>query len=158
MHSQGVSVVAKKKYTEEEARERKNARERERKASLRSEGKMAMNDENIKKINIGLSTTCYPDVLEYLETRKNKSDYIKRLIRADIQQGLYMREYPIGKRGPRTDGEEKSIKKTIGITLSKTNDTDIIELLSKVANKPAYIAKLVRRDIFKKKVGILEDD
>lgn len=158
MHNQGVSVVAKKKYTEEEARERKNARERERKARLRSEGKMGYRDPNYQYVNIYFSSTLYDDVLEYLETRRSKSEYIKSLIRFDLKQKKYTMEFPKKTRGAQSESTVRPTKKTICVVLKPDADADIIDILSQCKNKPAYIAKLVRRDIFKKKVGILEDD
>lgn len=158
MHSQGVSVVAKKKYTEEEARERKNARERERKAKLRAEGKMPMHDGGIRQVNINFPISLYSDVLDYLSTRKSKSAYLKGLIRDDLKTEMYRSVFDDGSNVARSETGVKSKRKVIGIMLNKDGDSDIIDILSLCANKPAYIAKLVRRDMFRKRVGILPDD
>ena len=78
--------MAQKKYTEEEARERKNARQREyaKKTGYASDIKYKKN--NTKQIALRLNYNTDADILEKLENVENTQGYIKSLIRADIDK------------------------------------------------------------------------
>lgn len=75
-----------KRFTEEEARERKNARQREyaRKTGYASNAKY--NADKTKMIGIRFVLSTEQDLLDYLETKENKSGYVKNLIRADMSK------------------------------------------------------------------------
>ena len=76
--------MATKKYTEEEARERKNARQREyaKKTGYASTAKY--HKERGKSVAFRLFHPQDDDVIEKLESVGNKAGYIKTLIRDDI--------------------------------------------------------------------------
>lgn len=78
--------MATKKYTAEEARERKNARQRE----YAKRTKYAANNKYQKKgttsISIRMINSTDSDIIEWLENQPNKAGYIKQLIRDDIQR------------------------------------------------------------------------
>ena len=79
--------MATKKYTDEELRERRNARQREysKKTGYAAQNKYAA--ENTKKYIFRVMLTTEMDIVEKLESVENKSGYIKSLIRADIAKG-----------------------------------------------------------------------
>ncbi len=76
--------MATKKYTEEEARQRKNARQREyaKKTGYAANAKYLKENTKRYVINVGKKTE--QDIYEKLEEEENKAGYIKKLIRADI--------------------------------------------------------------------------
>ncbi len=78
--------MATKKYTEEEARERKNARQREyaKKTGYAANAKYLKEHTKRYVINVGLNTE--QDIYERLEQKDNKAGYIKQLIRDDIEK------------------------------------------------------------------------
>lgn len=78
--------MAQKKFTEEEARQRKNARQREyaKKTGYASDIKYQKN--NTKQIAFRLNFNTDADILDKLEKVENTQGYIKSLIRADIKK------------------------------------------------------------------------
>lgn len=78
--------MAQRKFTEEEARQRKNARQREyaKKTGYASQAKY--NAGNTKRYVIKVMLKTESDIIERLEEEENKSGYIKHLIREDIKR------------------------------------------------------------------------
>ena len=76
--------MAKRKYTEEEARERKNARQREYAKRTGYLANAKYNKERGKSVAFRLFTPQDDDILNKLESVGNKAMYIKQLIRNDI--------------------------------------------------------------------------
>ena len=76
--------MAQRKFTEEEARERKNARQREyaKKTGYTSQAKY--NKERGKSVAFRLFSPQDADILYKLEQVESKAAYIKELIRKDI--------------------------------------------------------------------------
>lgn len=76
--------MAQKKYTEEEARERKNARQREyaKKTNYISSTKYEKN--NVKRYVIKFVVNTEKDIIDWLEKQDNKTGYIKSLIIEDM--------------------------------------------------------------------------
>ena len=79
--------MAHKKYTEEEARLRKNARQREYSKRTGYASQAKYNAENTKRYVIKVMLKTESDIIERLEEEENKSGYIKHLIREDIKKG-----------------------------------------------------------------------
>lgn len=77
--------MAQKKYTEEEARERKNARQREyaKKTGYAAATKYEKN--NVKRYVVKFVVNTEQDIIEWLEKQDNKAGYIKGLIREDMK-------------------------------------------------------------------------
>lgn len=76
--------MAIKKYTAEEARERKNARQRE---YAKRTGRAADNKykkENTKMYALRMFLNTDADIIEWLESKENKTGAIKQLIRDEI--------------------------------------------------------------------------
>lgn len=78
--------MAKKVFTEEEARERKNARQREYAKRTGYEADMKYKKNNTKQIALRLNYNTDADILAKLESVENTQGYIKDLIRADIEK------------------------------------------------------------------------
>ena len=79
-------MPAQKRFTAEEARERKNARQREYARKTGYASNSQYNAEKTKMIGIRFVISTEQDLLDYLETKDNKSGYIKDLIRADMSK------------------------------------------------------------------------
>ena len=77
--------MAKKVFTEEEARERKNARQREYAKKTGYAADMKYKKANTKQIALRLNYNTEADILKKLESVENTQGYIKDLIRADIK-------------------------------------------------------------------------
>jgi len=95
----GSPTVAKKQFTEEEARQRKNARQREynKRTSYASTNKYHKEQTKIIPIRISISTE--KDIMDWLEAQPNKAGYIKQLIREDIKrtESIASESNPTGK-------------------------------------------------------------
>ena len=76
--------MAKKIYTEEEARERKNARQREYAKRTGYEAQNKYLKEKSKRYVFRAMIATESDIIEKLDSIDNKSGYIKGLIREDI--------------------------------------------------------------------------
>lgn len=76
--------MAQRKFTEEEARERKNARQREYAKRTGYASNDKYNKEKGTSVAFRLFTPQDDDVLEKLKSVESKAGYIKALIRADI--------------------------------------------------------------------------
>ena len=91
--------MAKKQFTEEEARQRKNARQREynKRTSYASTNKYHKEQTKIIPIRISISTE--KDIMDWLEAQPNKAGYIKQLIREDIKrtESIASESNPTGK-------------------------------------------------------------
>lgn len=85
--------MAIRKFTPEEARERKNQRQREYSKATNFASQREYNKKRSKNINFRVFKPQDNDILEFLETLPNKAGYMKSLIRADISHrkaaGLY---------------------------------------------------------------------
>ena len=79
-------MPSQKRFTEEEARERKNARQREYAKRTGYVSNSQYNAEKTKMIGIRFVISTEQDLLDYLETKDNKSGYIKDLIRTDMSK------------------------------------------------------------------------
>ena len=73
-----------KKFTEEEARERKNARQREYAKKTRFASNTKYNKENTKRYTLSVMINTEQGIIDQLESVANKNGYIKGLIRDDI--------------------------------------------------------------------------
>ncbi len=78
--------MATKKYTEEEARERKNARQREYAKKAGFDYQDRYNRERGQSVAFRLFHPQDDDIIEKLETVDSKAGYIKSLIREDIER------------------------------------------------------------------------
>lgn len=76
--------MAKKIYTEEEARLRKNERQREYAKRTGYAASAKYNKERGKSVALRLFTPQDDDIINKLESVGNKAGYIKELIRKDI--------------------------------------------------------------------------
>lgn len=78
--------MATKKYTPEEARERKNARQREYAKKTHYRATTKSEKENIRRYVVKASFSTDADIIDWLESKENMMGYIKQLIRDDIQR------------------------------------------------------------------------
>lgn len=76
----------KKIYTDEEAKERKRASQREYAKRKGYDKQAEYLKENTKRITFKLFTPTEDDIIAHLETKDNKAGYIKDLIRADMEK------------------------------------------------------------------------
>ena len=87
--------MANRRLTEEEARQRKNQRQREYSKATNYASQKDYNKQHGKNINFRVFTPQDDDIIEFLETVPNKAGYMKDLIRADIARrkadGTYQR-------------------------------------------------------------------
>ena len=72
--------------TEEEKRERKNARQKEYEKETNFAAINKYNKEHTKSYAIRFFMVSEQDLIEYLEAQPNKAGYIKRLIREDMER------------------------------------------------------------------------
>lgn len=73
-------------YTPEEARERKNARQREYSKKTGYAAQRAYNKARAKQIIFSLYTPKDDKVLAWLNQQPNKAGYIKQLIKEDMEK------------------------------------------------------------------------
>ena len=85
--------MATRRFTAEEARERKNQRQREYNKATNYASQKDYNKQHGKNINFRVFTPQDDDIIEFLETVPNKAGYMKDLIRADIARRKAAREY-----------------------------------------------------------------
>lgn len=85
--------MARRIYTKEEARERKNARQREYSKATGYESQKEYLKERGKVINFRVFTPQDDDILSFLNTLPNKAAYFKALIRSDIARRKAAGEY-----------------------------------------------------------------
>lgn len=78
--------MATKKFTEEEARERKNARQKEYAKKTGYAANTKYEKENVKRYVIKVMKNTEKDIIDHLEAQDNKMGYIKALIREDIKK------------------------------------------------------------------------
>lgn len=78
--------MATKKYTTEEARERKNARQREYAKRTGYKASAKSMKKNVRRVVLNLSNNTDSDIIEWLESKENMMGYMKELIRDDIQR------------------------------------------------------------------------
>lgn len=78
--------MSQRKYTEEEARERKNARQREYEKRTNRAAKAKYTKEKTRRYVIQVIKTTEPDIYEKMEKQDSKAGYIKSLIRQDIEK------------------------------------------------------------------------
>ena len=76
--------MAKKQFTEEEARQRKNERQRE--YAKRTGYNLNYDKTKRKRYDFDFGIETDKDVIDWLEQQPNKAGYIKQLIREDIQR------------------------------------------------------------------------
>lgn len=76
--------MAKRRFTVEEAKERKNQRQREYSKATNFASQKEYNKQHGKNISFRVFTPQDDDIIEFLETLPNKAGYMKDLIRADI--------------------------------------------------------------------------
>ena len=76
--------MAVKKYTDEEARERKNARQREYQKRTHYASANRYHNERGTTVSFKAFTPQDDDILEHLSKQENKSGYLKQLIRDDM--------------------------------------------------------------------------
>ena len=85
--------MATRRFTAEEARERKNQRQREYSKATNYASQKNYNKQHGKNINFRVFTPQDDDIIEFLETVPNKAGYMKDLIRADIARRKAAGEY-----------------------------------------------------------------
>lgn len=73
-------------FTPEEARQRKNARQREYEKRTNHAAKIKYAKEKTRRYTIEVIKTSEADIYEKLEKQVSKAGYIKSLIRKDIEQ------------------------------------------------------------------------
>ena len=77
--------MARRKYTEEEARERKNARQREYAKRTGYAASQKYDKEKTTTVIIRIMENTEGDILKHLNAVSNKSGYVKNLIRKDMK-------------------------------------------------------------------------
>lgn len=70
--------------TEEEKRERKNARQKEYEKRTGYAAQKKYNEANIKQYTLKFMASTEADMIEHLERQPNKAGYIKALIKKDM--------------------------------------------------------------------------
>ena len=75
-----------KKYTEEEARERRNARQREYDKRTNYAASIKSNAKNTKLFALRATISTDQDIIKKLESVESVSSYLKSLIRKDIEE------------------------------------------------------------------------
>ncbi len=75
-----------KKYTEEEARERKNQRQKEYEKKTNRSAKIKYSKEKTRRYVIEVIKSSESDIYEKLEKQTSKAGYIKSLIRKDVDE------------------------------------------------------------------------
>lgn len=87
--------MANRRLTEEEARQRKNQRQREYSKATNYASQKEYNKQHGKNVNFRVFTPQDDDIINFMETVPNKAGYLKDLIRADIARrkadGTYQR-------------------------------------------------------------------
>ena len=78
--------MATKKFTIEEARERKNDRQKEYDKKTGYAAQTKYSKEKTKRYTISAMTNTEQDIIQKLDSVENKNGYIKALIRADISR------------------------------------------------------------------------
>lgn len=76
--------MANRRFTDEEARERKNQRQREYSKATNYASQKEYNKQHGKNVNFRVFTPQDDDIINFIETVTNKAGYLKDLIRADI--------------------------------------------------------------------------
>lgn len=79
--------MATKKYTEEEARERRNERKKEYNKRTNFSSQTKSNAKNSKLYALRVTIKTDQDIIDKLENVESISGYLKSLIRADIAKG-----------------------------------------------------------------------
>lgn len=74
------------KYTPEEARARKNARQTEYEKRTGYAAKRKYEKENVRRYVISSSVNSEPELIAWLDSKENKAGYIKNLVYADMQK------------------------------------------------------------------------
>ena len=112
--------------------------------------------KSVKQIHLHYDLETDADILRWLDTRENRTDYIRTLIRKDIAHCKRQKLDPNSLRAKydtershtrRSDGEGKRPKTSVIMHLNKVNDADIVAWLEDIKNKQAYIRRLIRYDI-----------
>lgn len=80
--------MANRIFTEEEARERKNQRQKEYSKATNYSIQKNYNKKRGKNINFRVFTPQDDDIINFLKTIPNKAGYLKDLIRADIARRI----------------------------------------------------------------------
>lgn len=87
--------MANRRLTDEEARERKNQRQREYSKVTNYASQKEYNKQHGKNVNFRVFTPQDDDIINFMKTVPNKAGYLKDLIRADIARrkadGTYQR-------------------------------------------------------------------
>ena len=81
-------MPSQKKYTAEEARQRKNARQREYAKRTGYASGVKYNKAHGKSFNFRLYTPKDNEMIEWLDSHENNTGYIKDLIREDMKKNL----------------------------------------------------------------------
>lgn len=116
---------------------------------------MANNKSYTIKLGIGYDA----EILGKLESVKNKSTYIKDLIRKDIDGKLKpiteftketeekAKEYSSITEGKYKEQFDNNMEKSINFITNTVKDTDVIDRLSSMENKSEYVRNLILMDI-----------
>lgn len=78
--------MAKRKFTQEEARQRRNKSQREYSRNTNFAKQKEYNRTRGKNINFRIFTPQDDDIIRYLESLPNKAGYFKALIRSDMKE------------------------------------------------------------------------
>lgn len=78
--------MAKRKFTQEEARQRRNESQREYSRNTNFAKQKEYNRTRGKNINFRIFTPQDDDIIRYLESLPNKAGYFKALIRSDMKE------------------------------------------------------------------------
>lgn len=78
--------MAKRKFTQEEVRQRRNESQREYSRNTNFAKQKEYNRTRGKNINFRIFTPQDDDIIRYLESLPNKAGYFKALIRSDMKE------------------------------------------------------------------------
>lgn len=78
--------MANRKYTPEEARERKNQRQKKYSVATKYASQQEYNKKRGKNISFRVFTPQDDDIIDFVEKLPNKAGYFKDMIRADIKR------------------------------------------------------------------------
>lgn len=78
--------MAKRKFTQEEARQRRNESQREYSKNTNFAKQKEYNRTRGKNINFRIFTPQDDDIISYLESLPNKAGYFKALIRSEMKE------------------------------------------------------------------------
>ena len=115
------------------------------------------------QVHIHINTVSEADIIQWLDERDNKTDYIKKLVRKDISRCKIEKIDPNFLAGqyksplPRSSKSKDGLRptKSLIMHLNKINDADIEKWFGGIKNKQKYLFYLIREDMdYCQKAGI----